>query len=261
MAHGKPTFGPGKICYLEIPADDAARASAFYRDAFGWQVRRRGEGELAFDDGVGEVSGTWTTERAPDPHPGIVVHVMVADLSQALDRVRAGGGEVVEVGHPSGERVAHVQDPAGNMIGVYQGHELATPEGGEVAPVPAHLTTVTTRLSLVDAPAALDFYIAAFDATEIGERFHLPDGSMVHAELQIGDAVVMVGEADGEPTRSLLATYWEDADAAWQRAIEAGAEIIHPLDDQFYGDRAGRLGDPFGQQWTIAMRIAEPAIR
>jgi uncharacterized glyoxalase superfamily protein PhnB len=257
MAHGKPTLGPGKICYLEIPAHEVTRASSFYQEAFGWEVRRRGDGKLAFDDGVGEVSGTWTAERAPDANPGIVVYVMVADLSEALGRVRAAGGEVVEEGHPSGERVAHVQDPAGNLIGVYEGRELAAREQA-VAPVPEHLTTVTARLSLVDAPAALGFYVAAFDATEIGERFHLPDGTMVHAELQIGDAVVMVSEADGEPTRSLLATYWQDVDAMWERAIEAGAEIIHPLEDQFYGDRAGRLSDPFGQQWTMATRIAEP---
>jgi PhnB protein len=52
-----------------------------------------------------------------------------------------------------------------------------------------------------------------------------------------------------------MATYWPDVDAAWQRAVSAGASVIHPLEDQFYGDRAGRLRDPFGQQWMLSQRI------
>ena len=60
-----PTYGHGKICYVEIPATDVARSAAFYETAFGWKTRKRGDGALAFDDGVGEVSGTWVTGRPP----------------------------------------------------------------------------------------------------------------------------------------------------------------------------------------------------
>ena len=61
MAHGTPTLATGKICYLEIPAADMERSSSFYRDAFGWELRTRGDGAIAFDDTVKEVSGTWVT--------------------------------------------------------------------------------------------------------------------------------------------------------------------------------------------------------
>jgi PhnB protein len=134
-------------------------------------------------------------------------------------------------------------------------------------PVPPHLSTVTPRLVVRDAAAAIDFYVAAFGAEEIGERFAMPDGVLVHAELRIGDAVVMLTDegADADaPARSpqslggvsaIMATYWPDVDAAWDRAINAGAEVMFPLEDQFYGDRAGRLRDPFGQQWMLSQRL------
>ncbi len=96
MAHGTPTLATGKICYLEIPAVDVERSSRFYRDAFGWELRTRGDGAIAFDDAVKEVSGSWVTGRPPSAEPGIMVHIMVADLEAALAAVRAAGGEVLE---------------------------------------------------------------------------------------------------------------------------------------------------------------------
>ena len=253
MTLGKPTLAPGKICYLEIPADDVERSSRFYRAAFGWVLRTRGDGETAFDDTVGEVSGTWVTGRPP-LRPGILVHIMVADLEAALTAVRTAGGEVLNEDAAPGERVGHVRDPAGNVIGVYQQRGLAERER-TVRPVPEHLHTVTPRLALSDGAAGIDFYKAAFDATEIGERYHMPDGTLVHAELLIGDSVVMVKDAQDDEFNALLCTYWTDVDAAWERAVRAGAEVIYPLADQFYGERGGRLGDPFGNQWMLAARI------
>jgi PhnB protein len=117
--------------------------------------------------------------------------------------------------------------------------------------------------------AAIAFYGAAFGAVEIGERFTGPRGQLIHAEVRIGDAVVMItDEADnGAPARSpqaldgvvtaIMATYWEDVDAIWERAVAAGAEVIYPLSDQFYGERGGRLRDPFGQQWMLSQRIEQ----
>lgn len=66
-----PTLGNGKVCYLEIPATDVRRSAAFYQAVVGWQSRRRGDGTVAFDDGVGEVSGTWVTGRPPSATPGV----------------------------------------------------------------------------------------------------------------------------------------------------------------------------------------------
>jgi uncharacterized glyoxalase superfamily protein PhnB len=256
MAHGAPTFANGKICYLEIPAADVDRSSRFYRDAFGWELRTRGDGSIAFDDAVNEVSGTWVTGRPPSAEPGIMVHIMVADLDAALAAVGAAGGEVVNADAAPGERVGHVRDPAGNVIGVYQGRELAARER-TVSPVPEHLHTVTPRLALSDGAAGIEFYKAAFGATELGERYRMPDGTLVHAELLIGDSVVMIKDAQGDDFKALLATYWPDVDAAWDRAVRAGAEVIYPLADQFYGERGGRLADPFGNQWMLASRIED----
>jgi PhnB protein len=83
----------------------------------------------------------------------------------------------------------------------------------------------------------------------------MPDGTLVHAELLIGDSVVMVKDAQEDEFKALLCTYWPDVDAAWDRAVAAGAEVVHPLADQFYGERGGRLADPFGNQWMLASRI------
>ena len=71
-----PTFGNGKICYIELPATDVARSADFYRKVFGWNVRKRGDGSTAFDDAVGQVSGAWVLGRAPASAPGLLVYVM-----------------------------------------------------------------------------------------------------------------------------------------------------------------------------------------
>lgn len=76
-----PTLGNGKVCYIELPATDIARSADFYARVFGWEIRRRGDGSTAFDDGVGEVSGTWVTGRAPQAEPGLLVYIMVASAA------------------------------------------------------------------------------------------------------------------------------------------------------------------------------------
>ncbi|MBJ7595206.1 MAG: hypothetical protein JF886_10160 [Candidatus Dormibacteraeota bacterium] len=81
--------------------------------------------------------------------------------------------------------------------------------------MPEHLHTVTPRLALSDGASGIDFYKAAFDAKELGERCHMPDGTLVHAELLIGDAVVMVKDAQDDEFNALLCTHWPDVDAAW----------------------------------------------
>jgi PhnB protein len=138
-----------------------------------------------------------------------------------------------------------------------------------VRPVPEHLRTVTPRLVVRNGAAAIDFYNKAFGAEELGERFTGPGGEVIHAEVRIGDSVVMISEESDEdaPAKSpqslggevsaIMALYWEDVDAAWDRAIATGAEIIFPLADQFYGERGGRLRDPFGQQWMMSQHVED----
>jgi PhnB protein len=145
---------------------------------------------------------------------------------------------------------------------------MTASEPGAVRPVPGHLRTVTPRLVVDDGGAAIAFYARAFGAEEVGERFTGPGGELIHAEIRIGDSVVMItGDAGDGPVRSpgrlggmvtcVMALYWQDVDAAWQRAVAAGAEVIYPLEDQFYGERGGRLRDPFGQQWMMSQHIED----
>ncbi|HEY2787034.1 MAG TPA: VOC family protein [Fimbriiglobus sp.] len=116
-----PTLGNGKICYLEIPALDIEQSAAFYRAVFGWKTRKRGDGHLAFDDGVGQVSGTWVTGRPPSGPPGVLVYVMVDRVEETIDAVKAHGGEIVQpVGADAPEITARFRDPAGNVFGLYQ---------------------------------------------------------------------------------------------------------------------------------------------
>ncbi len=116
-----PTLGNGKICYLEIPSTDITRSADFYAKVFGWNIRQRGDGHTAFDDGVGQVSGTWVQGRRPAAEPGFLIYVMVDSVAAAADRVVANGGEIVQpIGADAPEITARFRDPAGNVIGLYQ---------------------------------------------------------------------------------------------------------------------------------------------
>ena len=116
-----PTRAHGKICYLEIPAVDAQTSAEFYSSVFHWQLRRRGDGQLAFDDGCGEVSGAFVVGRRTHPEPGLLFYIMVDDLAAAVDAVKAAGGEIVQQIDPEArEKIARFLDPGGNVIGLYQ---------------------------------------------------------------------------------------------------------------------------------------------
>ena len=116
-----PTYANGKICYLEIPAVEAQRSADFYTAVFGWKVRRRGDGALAFDDGVGEVSGAWVLGRPPSREAGLLIYIMVDSVAAALDKVLAHGGTLVQpIGVDAPEITARFSDPAGNVLGLYQ---------------------------------------------------------------------------------------------------------------------------------------------
>lgn len=116
-----PTLGNGKICYLQIPATDIARSAEFYESVFGWNIRQRGDGHTAFDDGVGEVSGEWILGRTPASAPGLLVYIWVESVAATLEAILANGGEVAQsIGGDAPEITARFRDPAGNVIGIYQ---------------------------------------------------------------------------------------------------------------------------------------------
>jgi uncharacterized protein len=116
-----PTRGSGKICYVEIPALDIRRSAEFYQRVFGWQIRQRGDGSTAFDDGVGEVSGTWVLGRPPAMSPGLMIYIMVDSVAATIDAVVAHDGQLVQpIGGDAPEITARFRDPAGNVLGLYQ---------------------------------------------------------------------------------------------------------------------------------------------
>lgn len=129
-----PTYRTGKICYIEIPAKDIQHSAEFYRRAFGWQTRQRGDGSTAFDDTVNEVSGTWVLGRPIAPEPGLMIYIMVGSAAAAVDAIVSAGGEIVKPVDPKArEVVATLRDPAGNLIGIYQQPGLAETEARESA--------------------------------------------------------------------------------------------------------------------------------
>ena len=117
----QPTYGNGKICYIEMAAFDVEISSAFYKEVFGWNIRTRGDGAVAFDDGVGQVSGSWVTGRTPSISQGLLVYIMVDDIYKTIDAIEANGGRIVQpVGLDAPEITARFADPAGNIMGLYQ---------------------------------------------------------------------------------------------------------------------------------------------
>jgi len=134
-----------------------------------------------------------------------------------------------------------------------------------VKPIPEGYHSVTPYLTVDDPEAALDFYARAFGATEI-VRMEM-GGKIGHAEIRIGDSVIMLSgewpemdklgpKARGGATSSLL-IYLADVDAAFQRALDAGATAERPPEDQFWGDRMGVLKDPFGHNWMLSTHVED----
>ena len=121
MSNDRPTIGNGKICYLEIPAVDVNISSTFYQKIFGWNIRKRGDGAVAFDDGVGEVSGTWKISRKPSAGIGILIYIMVDNAEDTIEKIISNGGKIVQpIGNDYPEITARFSDPAGNILGIYQ---------------------------------------------------------------------------------------------------------------------------------------------
>ncbi len=136
----------------------------------------------------------------------------------------------------------------------------------KVRPIPEGYHTATPYLTIRNAAQALDFYKRAFGATEV-MRMTSPDGRVGHAEIRIGDSAIMLSDEfpdmdarspqmiGGSPV--MIHLYVEDADALVKRAVDAGATLQRPVEDQFYGDRAGKLADPFGHVWWIATHVED----
>lgn len=137
---------------------------------------------------------------------------------------------------------------------------MSTPQQ-QVDPIPADYAGVTPYLCVKDAAAAIEFYKKGFGATEL-MRLPMPDGKIGHAEIKIGNAIVMLADEHPETghispqtlggSTVKLHMYVEDVDGFFEKAEAAGAKVLIPPADQFYGDRSGRLEDPFGHVWLVS---------
>ena len=135
-----------------------------------------------------------------------------------------------------------------------------------VQPIPEDYPQVTPYLCVDGASAAIEFYARVLGTTE-RMRMDMPDGKVSHAELQLGNGLIMLADEfpeigvrspkafGGSPVT--LSVYVEDVDAVFERAQRAGAKVLRPLEDQFYGDRSGQFEDPFGHRWSIASRVED----
>ena len=135
-----------------------------------------------------------------------------------------------------------------------------------VKPIPDGYPRVIPYLSVDGATAAIEFYTSVLGATE-RMRMPAPGGKIGHAELELGDSVIMLAdvfpEMGGQSPQSIggtpvtVMTYVEDVDAVFAKAIAAGATVERPVEDQFYGDRAGQFVDPFGHKWFVATHVED----
>ena len=121
MEEKQPTYGNGKICYIELPATDINVSASFYKNVFGWNIRDRSDGAVSFDDSVTEVSGSWVTGRKPHTGEGLTIHIMVFSMLSTIDEIIANGGKITQYPDTNAtEVVAAFSDPAGNVLGLYQ---------------------------------------------------------------------------------------------------------------------------------------------
>jgi PhnB protein len=130
--------------------------------------------------------------------------------------------------------------------------------------------TITAHIVVRDAARAADWYARALGA-EVGKRIRAPDGRYMQIELSLGESQVMIADEFPEmgavSPQTLGGTYGaltvavDDANAAWQRALDAGAEVFHELEDAFWGERFGQFIDPYGHRWGVAQRLEEIAPR
>jgi len=128
----------------------------------------------------------------------------------------------------------------------------------KVRPIPKGYRSVTSALNLKDSRAFVAFAKKAFGASLRADLVPGPDGKIVHGEVMIGDTVLMVSDESREPARpSNFFLYVEKVDKVCAKAVKAGAKVLVPVEDQFWGDRWGRIEDPFGNYWSIATHVED----
>jgi predicted enzyme related to lactoylglutathione lyase/predicted CoA-binding protein len=231
-----PTLGNGKICYVEIPAIDINNSAAFYKEVFGWKTRKRGDGHLAFDDGINEVSGTWVKGRKPSTEAGILVSIMVDSIRETVEKITARGCKIVkQMPISDHEQIAWFNDPAGNLLGLYQ-----HPGGGN------------GKICYLEIPAgditkSANFYEAVFG---------WPIRSDNHGNAAFDDGVGVVSgmwttEYKLSPEPGLLIYVMMDSvEETVEAVIANGGKIVQPI-GMDAPEITARFSDPFGNVFGL----------
>ena len=251
---------------------DGAGAMEFYRKAFGATEALRlpmpdgriGHAEVRIGDSFIMLSDEFPEygNRSPESIGGspVIIHLYVEDVDAMASQAVAAGAKVLSAvaDWEHGDRSGRLADPFGHLWIV------STHKKGKYMPEGYH--TATPYLIASDASRALEFYKQAFGAREL-MRMAMPDGRIGHAEVQIGDSRIMLADEFPEygnrspqslgGTPVTVALFVEDVDALANQAAAAGAKVIMPVQDQFYGERSGRLADPFGHVWIVSTHIED----
>jgi PhnB protein len=240
-------------------AADGDAMLAFAKQAFGAEEAFRaigGAGGIHAETRIGDtmlMMGGGIPGKPFNAKPNsTALHVYVEDTDTAYQKaLQVGATSISEPqDHEYGERGAGVKDPFGNYW------YIATHKGESY--IPKGLHNVNVYMHPLRAEPVIGFLKRAFGAQELA-KYASPDGVVHHAEIQVGDSVVEMGEAQGpyQPMQSMFYVYVPDCDAVYQRALAAGAKSIQEPADQPYGDRLGLVADAFGNQWCIATHVKD----
>jgi PhnB protein len=240
-------------------AKDGPGLLEFAKEAFRAEELSSGTGsagglhaEIKIGDSIVMIGGGIPGREFRSTASTIALHVYVKDVDAVYERALAAGATSVHkpIDQEYGERSAGLQDAAGNYWYV------ATHQGPSY--VPEGLNDVNVYMHPLRADPMIKFLTRAFGAQEL-EKYASPDGVVQHAKVRLGTSILEMGEAHGpyQPTRSTLYVYVPDVDAAYRRAVQAGATSISAPANQPYGDRNAGVKDPFGNTWFIASRIQD----
>jgi uncharacterized glyoxalase superfamily protein PhnB len=231
-----------------MTTENVDRLMAFAKEAFGAVETLRAPGsaggvhcELRIGDSM-LMCGGGAPARGQEKRAAL--HLQVLNVDEVYQRAIHAGAESLSVPEdkPYGERLGGVKDPAGNLW------YIAT----HVGPLDEGIRAVTPFLHQRNSLAFIEFLKRAFNATEMG-IYKMPDGSLAHGAVRIGDAVLEMGDSD--PMQNVFYLYVPDADTIYQQAVAAGAKSLYPPADQQYGDRVGAVEDAWGHTWYIATSL------
>ena len=226
-----PALPNGKICYVELPAIDIEKSAEFYKNVFGWNIRTGSNGSVAFDDGIGEVSGTWVTGRKAATEQGLLLSIMVDSVDETVEILETSGSSIVNRFNIGDDQfIAWFTDPAGNVLGLYQ-----HPGGG-------HGKICYLEIPTDDVDQSANFYESVFD-------WPMRDKGSENAAFDDGAAVVsgmwVKGRKPSKEPGLIVYIVTNDIAKSSDVIIANNGLIVQPYEID-NGKTTARFSDPFG---------------